>query len=416
MALNKSQIAAAIRATDKEKTLSESAGGKGAGSLLLLLRRGADNQVGATWFAKWKRDGRVVKRRLGTYPDMAPDQAREAFKVAFGEALRAGLDPAAEAPAKPAAPTVADLFRARVDVMKGEGRVSWEEVERALLTGTYNAADALGRDKPAGAVTAGDVAAFLGTIYDRGAKVTADRTRAYLSAAFSWGLRAAHDYKAAPELRRDWGIMANPAAQVQRDGQASAPRDRNLTADEIRGVWRAAPDRAGDVLRLVLATGQRVQEVIRVDGADLDLGARLWRMPAHKTKGRKRPHLVPLPRQAVEILGALKGRHGDGPLFPARGGAAGELIGLASVSRCAARLECCPPFQPRDLRRTWKSRAHDAGVDRFTRDLIQQHAGSDTGSKHYDRADYLPQMREGMAKWEAWLADVLADQPEKLAA
>ena len=132
-------------------------------------------------------------------------------------------------------------------------------------------------------------------------------------------------------------------------------------------------------------------------------------MPAHKTKGRKRPHLVPLPRQAIEILGALKGRHGDGPLFPARGGAAGELIGLASVSRCAARLECCQPFQPRDLRRTWKSRAHDAGVDRFTRDLIQQHAGSDTGSKHYDRADYLPQMRDGMAKWEAWLAGVLAD-------
>jgi len=71
-----------------------------------------------------------------------------------------------------------------------------------------------------------------------------------------------------------------------------------------------------------------------------------------------------------------------------------------------------PAFQPRDLRRTWKSRTHDAGIDRFTRDLIQQHAKNDTGSKNYDRADYLPQMTEAMEKWNAWLVAVLADPPE----
>lgn len=394
--LTKSAITTAIRACAGEKVLSEPAGAKGAGSLLLVLRRGADGAVASTWFAKWKRDGKVTKRRLGAWPDMAPDQAREAFKAAAAHQAQA------DAPPPPARPTVEALFRARVDAMRAEGRASWAEVERALLTGADNAADALGRDKPAGDVTAADVAAYLGAAYARGARVTAARSRAYLSAAFNWGLRAAHDYTAG-EARQDWGVTVNPAGQVRRDDGASTARDRNLSAEEIRAVWRAAPDRAGDVLRLVIATGQRVLEVLRVDGADVDLAAGLWRMPAHKTKGRKRPHLVPLPRQAAVILAALKARHGDGPLFPARGGAEGELMGLASVSRCAARLACCAPFQPRDLRRTWKSRAHDAGVDRFTRDLIQQHAQSDTGTKHYDRADYLPQMREAMAKWEAWL-------------
>ena len=38
----------------------------------------------------------------------------------------------------------------------------------------------------------------------------------------------------------------------------------------------------------------------------------------------------------------------------------------------------------------------------ITRALIQQHAKSDTGSRHYDHADYMPQMREAMAKWDAW--------------
>ena len=48
--------------------------------------------------------------------------------------------------------------------------------------------------------------------------------------------------------------------------------------------------------------------------------------------------------------------------------------------------------------------------------MIQQHAkGSDTGSKHYDRADYFKQMREAMDKWNAWLTAVVSDPPRLLA-
>jgi hypothetical protein len=58
-----------------------------------------------------------------------------------------------------------------------------------------------------------------------------------------------------------------------------------------------------------------------------------------------------------------------------------------------------------------------AGVDRFTRDLIQQHARGDTGGKHYDHADYLPQMREAMKKWEKWFErNVVKKQQHKIAA
>ena len=58
----------------------------------------------------------------------------------------------------------------------------------------------------------------------------------------------------------------------------------------------------------------------------------------------------------------------------------------------------------------------DAGIDRFTRDLIQQHAKNDTGSKNYDRADYLPQMQEAMGKWSAWLTAVLEENKQQVAA
>ena len=39
---------------------------------------------------------------------------------------------------------------------------------------------------------------------------------------------------------------------------------------------------------------------------------------------------------------------------------------------------------------------------------------ADTGSRHYDYSDYLPQMRAGMARWGAWLDAVLTGSPSKV--
>lgn len=71
------------------------------------------------------------------------------------------------------------------------------------------------------------------------------------------------------------------------------------------------------------------------------------------------------------------------------------------------RIRGVADFQSRDIRRTWKSRAGEIGISKEMRDLIQQHARTDTGSKNYDRADYLPQMREAMKKWEDYLTQLV---------
>lgn len=355
--------------------------------------------------------------------DMPPEKARELARREFAKVAE-GLDPAAERKPDTAAPktstkTVGLMFEAYVTHMRDKGRASVDEVGRALLIAKNNAADALGRDKPAAEVTPGAVVDYLSQFYAAGHRGAADKHRSYIASAYAWAIKSANDYTA--KHRQDWGVTSNPAAVVARDHGATSARDRTLTAAELRTLWMAADpelptgfslETAG-CIRLLIACGQRVQETLRIEGRELDLAQRVWTMPAHKTKGRKHAHKVPLPDIIIPTLTLLVSVHGDGPLFPARTGSKSALIDHRSIMQAIDRWQPgteVAAFQTRDLRRTWKSRTHDAGIDRFTRDLIQQHAqGGDTGSKHYDRANYLPQMREAMGKWSAWLALNLAE-------
>ncbi len=363
------------------------------------------------------KDANRTQRKmvLCRYQDAAPEKARGMAREVF-QAVARGEDPAAErAPEKKPKPTVTveDLFTGYVTNLRDKGKASAEVVEYALLKGGKNAADALGRTKHPAAVTSADVVSYVARFYREGHRGAADKARGYIQAAYNWALRSANDYTTL--VRRDWGITMNPATSVAKDHGAIKERNRNLNADEIRQLWQACDDHTAGFtegtevcIRMMLACGQRVQETLRLCGRELDLDAATWTLPAAKTKGKKRDHTIPLPAIIVPHLRALKDKHGDGTLFPARPGSAHATLRDISVAHAVARWLAMDgvemeKFQTRDLRRSWKSRAHDAGIDRFTRDLIQQHAKNDTGSKNYDRANYLPQMTEAMEKWSAWL-------------
>lgn len=399
--LTKTQIDAAIRDCDGEKTLNDKSREYGGGSLRLRIRK---TKGGATaeWFAFWKKDGKRGRKQIGRYPEVSLADARAKFNETIKPLVKSSPQPAAAIVNQDEPPTVESLFTKYVASLKARNAGAAGHIEHVLLLGKYNAADALGRSTLAGDVTVADIRAPLAAAAKRGALRTADILRTYMSSAFSWGMKATNDYT--QEATYDWGIQVNPVAAVPRDKRANKERSRNLSPEEMAAVWVSLTDEgSGDCARLVMLCGQRVQETIKVDGCEVDTKRALWTIPAHKTKGRKHQHVIPLPPQAVEIFKRLKRWHGDGPLFPARTGAKGERMGFLAVTHHIASLTCCAPFQPRDLRRTWKSRMGDgAGVDRFTRDLIQQHARGDTGGRHYDHTDYLPQMRAAMTKWGKW--------------
>jgi integrase len=362
--------------------------------------------------------GQQRKMNLGRCSDMPPEKARQRAREAFTQ-ISEGKDPAADKKAA-TAPVCSDntlglMFEAYVADMRRKGRASADEVERVLLKAKNNVADALGPHRQAGSVEPHEIVHVLSPMFSAGRRGAADKTRSYVASAYTWAIQSANDYTVAN--RQVWGITRNPAVEIPRDGGATTARDRNLSIAELRMLWQdTRPGSAGFApetaacIRVLIGCGQRVQETLRLEAHEIDQ-AGLWRMPAEKTKGRKHAHELPLPKQVLGDLQTLRQIHPSGHLFVGRdGGPMDHRSIMQALERWYIRREVAP-FQTRDLRRTWKSRAHDAGVDRFTRDLIQQHAKSDTGSKNYDRANYLPQVREAMAKWSAWIDTHLEDKP-----
>lgn len=379
-----------------------------------------------TFIVRYRTRDRKNQRKvtLCRCADAPPDKARAMAREVF-QTVATGGDPAMDRkPVKvETVNTLEAMFQARIAYMRAKGTTNATEVERVLLLSEDNAADALGRQEAPADITPSDIIEYVSMFYQRGARGAADKARSYLSAAFNWAILSANDYTV--EHRKDWGLTHNPVASVAKDHGAAKARDRNLSVDELRDFWRSCSDRDVGItlgtsvcLKLLMACGQRVQETLRIEGKDVDLANRVWRMPAQKTKGRKTAHTIPLPDIIIPDLAKLVEMHGTGPLFPAvhDSSVSGMLspLGVAHAVRRYTKLREVEPFQTRDLRRTWKSRTHDAGIDRFMRDMIQQHAKNDTGSKHYDRAEYYPQMREAMDKWDKWLTALVAPDAPKL--
>ncbi len=89
---------------------------------------------------------------------------------------------------------------------------------------------------------------------------------------------------------------------------AEHSRDRVLTDDELRRLWTAT-DAIGwpfrDLVRLLMLTGQRRDEIGRMRWSELDLDAALWTIPKERAKNGQ-AHLVPLSAPAVAILRACR--------------------------------------------------------------------------------------------------------------
>ena len=395
------------------------------------------------------------KRRsmsLGLYPSVSLADARKRCREARA-LLAKGTDPAEQRDADQAAAreareaeaargTVADLFTLYLGTLERNGRTRGAAEARSIYD--RDIAPAIGTMK-ARDVTPDDIADILARVLTRAQKrgktgtTLANRTRSYLRAAFEVGRQRKRRGSMQSENKR-FDLQVNPVDDTAPE-EGERPRDRNLSPEEVRSVWfgLAEPYRQEITVtrkgvsgrqtqtwkpdpvlvlavRWLLATGQRVEEALGASWDEIDRGERLWIIPAERRKNRaknlsREPHLVPLTDFHLALLDEIAARRvDDSPwLFPSPKDPQ-AAVGSATLAQ-GVRRYCDRTggerFQPRDLRRTWKTLAGRAGVDLEIRNRIQGHAMQDVGSRHYDRYGYLPEKRTAMERWVGFLSRTL---------
>jgi len=98
----------------------------------------------------------------------------------------------------------------------------------------------------------------------------------------------------------------DPTSGMQKPLKMEESRERVLTADEIKLLWRQFSELDypfGIVLKLLLLTGQRRDEVGYMRWQDLNFEKGLWSLTREFTKN-KLPHVVPLQGMTLDIIKA----------------------------------------------------------------------------------------------------------------
>lgn len=161
------------------------------------------------------------------------------------------------------------------------------------------------------------------------------------------------------------------------------------------------------VFRLMWLTLCRPNEAIGAQWKEIDLEHAVWRIPPERMKKRKE-HVVPLPRQAVEVLRSMHGITGSlVHVFPHRDDRTKPMTD-ASLRQALNQLGWGGKYSPHATRTTGSTRLNEMG---FSPDWIERqlaHAEPNVVRRTYNHADYLADRTKMMQHWadmlDAWKA------------
>ena len=192
------------------------------------------------------------------------------------------------------------------------------------------------------------------------------------------------------------------------DGSYTAPNEgKTRVRAAIRLEDMSYP--YGPLIRLLILTGQRENEVAGMKWDEVDFEQKLWTIPAARMKSG-RTHEVPLAPDAMALLKSLprfKGPH----VFTTTDG----KKAVNGFSKAKTRLDKLSEVQGwviHDLRRTARTHFSALPVQDMLRELVIAHAQPQL-HQVYDQHSYRDEKRECLRLWELRLRGILA--PKQLA-
>jgi integrase len=234
------------------------------------------------------------------------------------------------------------------------------------------------------------VADRLAVLKTTSGETSSDRCRAVLSKFFNWAIGE--------------GLADNNPVQGTNkvlEGNSNK-RDRVLTHAELKNLWTALNgDDYGKICKLLILTGQRLDEIGSLQWSELKLDKKIIELPKERTKNGL-PHDVPLSDPAVAILKTMK-RDGDRKFVFGRGNS--ETKGFNGWSKSKERLTKLSKVENwthHDFRRTLSTIMHQE-LDIRTEhvEAVLNHvSGAKAGvAGVYNKAKYNPQKRDALEKY-----------------
>jgi hypothetical protein len=211
-------------------------------------------------------------------------------------------------------------------------------------------------------------------------------------------------------------LAANPVSGVT-DPVKPKSRDRVLTMEELRAVWRAAGTLEypfGPLYRLLLLTGCRRGEWAKAQWSWLDPKDKELLIPSESHKSR-RSHIVPLSKAAMNTIDGLLRWNGGNYMFSGSNGAnhiSGFSRGKKRLAK-AVEAELGRPlvnWRPHDFRRSVATHLRRLGVDRHVVKRVLGHAERDVTAT-YDRYNLLVEARTAL---ELWAKELVPSAGEKV--
>lgn len=386
MKLNARQVDAA-KPREKAYKLAD-----GAGLYLEVVPSGS-----RYWRMKYRFNGKEKRMAFGVYPAVSLAQAR-ALRDEAKKKLAEGIDPSF---AKKEEKLVRDVqltntFQAVALEWHGTKVSRWSEGYASDIIEAFNKDifPYIGQ-QPVNEIKPLVLLNVLRRMESRGATEKAKKVRQRCSEVFRYAIVTG---------RAEY----NPAADLT--SAMSGHESKHypfLTVEELPAFFKALAGYTGSPLvvlaaRLLILTGVRTGELRGAFWSEFDLEKAVWEIPAERMK-MKRPHLVPISTQALEIVQQLKVMSGQYPLvFPGRNDPR-KTMSEASINQVFKRIGYTGKVTGHGFRHTMSTILHEEGFNTAWIETQLAHVDKNAIRGTYNHALYLEGRREMMQ----WYADYI---------
>ncbi|MGM9400734.1 tyrosine-type recombinase/integrase [Aliiroseovarius sp. KMU-71] len=326
---------------------------------------------GKRWIYRSQASGKQRQVTLGHYPAMTLLEAREKWVTVRAEGLHSKVSD------KRSQTTLETLADAYADAQNTKGLKSWRRTRRII------GKNLLSRHAT---MTLGEVTReVLEDCYTHlidSQPGAAHNIRMAISGMFTW----ADETRRLPNGLTIGTLRKTPKSNIKEYVPPTAHLQLMLRGlDDLRRV-------DADILRFQCLTGTRISEALGADWSEIDLIERRWTIPANRMKA-KRPHIVMLSQQAMELLEQRDGRKGR--VFEKRDRK------TVSMNWAKRRDELGLPtdFTSHVLRKALLTWVAEKGGGRDIRDRLSAHSQGKSADAHYQLSELNAPAAEWWQRW-----------------